>query len=240
MRNTPAAAALLTKLHYLANIQHAAILSRFFKTGPGQYGEGDVFIGVKVPALRKFAKEFTALSLTDVECLLQSEIHEARLVALLLLIFQTAKADTKSRKDIFDLYLANTNRINNWDLVDISAPHIVGAYLSNKSRRPLYKLARSASLWERRISILSTFHFIRQNDFGDTLSIAELLLRDKEDLIHKAVGWLLREIGKRELDIEEGFLKQFHHIMPRTMLRYAIEKFPERKRLTYLKSSKTA
>ena len=240
MRNTTSAAALLTKLQSLANEQHAAILSRFFKTGPGQYGEGDVFIGIKVPTLRKFAKEFASLSLIDIECILQSEIHEARLVALLLLMTRAAKADAKNRKLIFDLYLANTKRINNWDLVDISAPQIVGAYLADKSRKPLYKLARSSSLWERRISILSTFHFIRQNDFGDTLSIAEILLHDDEDLIHKAVGWMLREVGKRELDVEEAFLQKHYHLMPRTMLRYAIEKFPERKRLAYLKSSKTA
>jgi 3-methyladenine DNA glycosylase AlkD len=225
--------ALQSRLLSLANPQHAAVLARFFKTGPGQYGEGDIFIGVKVPILRKLAKEFQTLPLPEVECLLHSEIHEARLVALLILIMQAAKAD-KARKVIYDLYLANTKHINNWDLVDLSAPNIVGAYLEKRSRRPLYRLARSSSLWERRISILATFHFIRLGDFDDTLSIAEILVGDKQDLIHKAVGWMLREVGKRDLATEEGFLQLHYQIMPRTMLRYAIEKFPERKRRMYL------
>jgi 3-methyladenine DNA glycosylase AlkD len=226
---------LQVRLRALANPQHATVLARFFKTGPGQYGEGDVFVGVKVPVLRKLAKEFRTLPLPEVENLLHSEIHEDRLVALLILMLQVAKADAKSQKVIYDVYLANTKHINNWDLVDLSAPNIVGEYLEKKNRKPLYKLARSASLWERRISILATFHFIRQGDFGDTLSIAKLLLGDKEDLIHKAVGWMLREVGKKELAIEEGFLQKHYRVMPRTMLRYAIEKFPERKRRAYLK-----
>ena len=226
---------LLSHLRSLANPHHAAVLARFFKTGPGQYGEGDVFIGVKVPVLRKLAKEYKTLPLSEVEILLHSKIHEARLVALLILILQAAKSDAKGRKVIYDLYLANTQHINNWDLVDLSAPRIVGAYLEKKNRRPLYRLASSSSLWKRRISIMATFHFIRQEDFGDTLSIAEKLLDDKEDLIHKAVGWMLREVGKRELAVEEGFLQKHYRVMPRTMLRYAIEKFPEYKRQAYLK-----
>jgi 3-methyladenine DNA glycosylase AlkD len=228
-------AAVLSHLRSLANPQHAAVLARFFKTGPGQYGEGDKFIGIKVPVLRKLAKQYKTLALPEVENLLYSEIHEARLVALLLLIMQASKSDAKVRKAIFDLYLANTEHINNWDLVDLSAPNIVGAYLEKRSRRKLYRLARSSRLWERRISIMATFHFIRQGEFGDTLSIAEILLDDKEDLIHKAVGWMLREVGKRELEAEEGFLQKHCQVMPRTMLRYAIEKFSERKRRAYLK-----
>jgi 3-methyladenine DNA glycosylase AlkD len=226
---------LLADLQSIANPGHAAILARFFKTGPGEYGDGDVFIGIKVPALRKLAKEYKTLPFYEVECVLHSEIHEARLVALLILILQAINGDEKTNKVICDLYLTNTKYINNWDLVDLSAPNIVGPYLEDRSRKPLYKLARSSSLWERRISIISTFHFIRRGDFGDTLSIAEILLNDKEDLIHKAVGWMLREVGKRELTVEEEFLARHFKVMPRTMLRYAIERFPERKRQTYLK-----
>ena len=231
----PVARTLLSHLRSLANPHHAAVLARFFKTGPGQYGEADVFIGVKVPVLRKLSKEYKTLPLSEVEILLHSKIHEARLVALLILILHAAKSDAKGRKAIYDLYLANTQHINNWDLVDLSAPRIVGAYLEKKNRRPLYRLASSSSLWKRRISIMATFHFIRQEDFGDTLSIAEKLLDDKEDLIHKAVGWMLREVGKRKLSVEEGFLQKHYRVMPRTMLRYAIEKFPEYKRQAYLK-----
>lgn len=224
-----------TRLRSLGNAKDATILTRFFKTGPGEYGEGDVFIGVRVPVIRKVAKEFKDLPLSEVECLLQSHIHEERLAALVVLGLQAGKANAKTRRQIYDLYLANTEFVNNWDLVDLSAPHLVGAYLEGKSHRPLYRLAKSKSLWERRISILATFHFIRQNDFADTLRIAELLLADEEDLMHKAVGWMLREVGKRDLKTLEQFLQEHHHAMPRTMLRYAIEKFPERKRQAYLK-----
>ena len=221
-------------LRSLASPDVAAISARFFKTGPRQYGEGDVFIGVRVPAIRKVAKEFRSLPLRDVEALLQSKIHEERLLALAILVTQFQKADDKVRKPIYDLYLANTDRINNWDLVDLSAPQIVGGYLECRSRKPLIRLARSASLWERRIAILATFHFIRRGEFDDTLKIAEMLLADAEDLIHKAVGWMLREVGKRDLPREEKFLDQHHRAMPRTMLRYAIERFPQQKRLAYL------
>jgi 3-methyladenine DNA glycosylase AlkD len=221
-------------LRSLGNPQQAAILARFFKTGPGEYGEGDVFVGVKVPVQRKLAKEFRDLSLPEIECLLRSEIHEGRLTALLILVLQFAKADAKGRKCIYDLYLTNTEHVNNWDLVDLSAPQVVGAYLEAKSRKPLYGLAKSKSLWERRISILATFHFIRQGEFNDTLKIAEILLADKEDLIHKAVGWMLREVGKRDVQALEGFLQPHHRTMPRTMLRYAIERLAEKKRQMYL------
>jgi 3-methyladenine DNA glycosylase AlkD len=224
-----------TRLRSLGSPEHAKTLAWFFKTGPGQYGEGDKFAGLKVPVIRKLAKEYRALPLAEVESLLHSEIHEERLLALLILVLQAAKADDRTRKAIYQLYLANTQWINSWDLVDLSAPHLVGVYLERYSRKKLHQLAKSKSLWERRISILATFHFTRQGDFGDTLSIAEILLGDSEDLIHKAVGWMLREVGKRSLPALEGFLQKHVCTMPRTMLRYAIEKFPEKKRKAYLK-----
>ncbi|MGA2066537.1 MAG: DNA alkylation repair protein [Thermoguttaceae bacterium] len=227
---------LQTRLRSLGNPGDAAFLAGFFKTGPGQYGEGDVFIGVRVPVVRKVAREFKTLPPAEVECLLRSEIHEERLAALVILVMQAARADAKARKAICDLYLANTKFINNWDLVDLSAPQIVGAYLAGKSRRPLYRLARSSWLWDRRISILATFHFIRQGDFVDALKIAEMLLADREDLLHKAVGWMLREVGKRDVAALEQFLGRHCRAMPRTMLRYAIEKLPERRRQEYLRA----
>ena len=226
---------LQARLRSLGSPTDAAFLSGFFKTGPGQYGAGDVFAGVRVPVLRRLAKEFKSLPLPQVERLLHSAIHEERLTALLILVLRAGRADAATRKRIYDLYLANTRYINNWDLVDLSAPHLVGVHLEDKSRKPLDRLARSKSLWERRIAILATFHFIRQNDFADTLEIAESLLADQEDLIHKAVGWMLREVGKRDQPALEGFLDKFQRIMPRTMLRYAIERFPERKRQAYLR-----
>ena len=225
---------LQNRLRSLGNPKDAAFLAGFFKTSPGQYGEGDVFIGVRVPVTRKVAKEYSTLPLTEVECLLHSPIHEERLAALVILVMQAAKADAAAGRRIYDFYLANTRYINNWDLVDLSAPQIVGAYLADKSRKPLYRLARSSWLWDRRISILATFHFIRQADFDDTLKIAETLLGDREDLMHKAVGWMLREVGKRDVRPLEHFLDQHSRIMPRTMLRYAIEKFPEKNRRTYM------
>ncbi len=225
------------RLRSFACPEQAAILSRFFKTSPGQYGEGDRFIGVKVPVTRKVAKEFKDLPLA--ECLLHSDIHEERLLALVILVGQFEKGDDATRKSIYDLYLANMANINNWDLVDLSAPQIVGGYLENRSRKPLCRLAKSASLWERRTSIVATHWFIRQGDLADTLRIAEKLLGDREDLIHKAVGWMLREVGKRETAALEEFLDQHCRVMPRTMLRYAIERFPEKKRRAYLRPGKT-
>ena len=222
-------------LDALGDPEKAAHAQRFFKTGPGQYGEGDIFVGIRVPVLRRLAKEYQALSLAETTALLHSPIHEARLLALLILVRKYAKGDAATRKTIYDLYLKNTRWINNWDLVDVTTPHIVGKFLMDRSREPLYRLARSSSLWERRIAIITTFEFIRHDQFEDTLAIAETLLHDKEDLIHKAVGWMLREVGKRNLDAEEGFLHQHYRTMPRTMLRYAIEKFPEPKRQAYLK-----
>jgi 3-methyladenine DNA glycosylase AlkD len=183
------------------------------------------------------AKELKATPIDDVLQLLQSPIHEDRSLALLILVHAFTKDDAATKKKIYEAYLAHTDFINNWDLVDVSAPHIVGAYLKDKSRKPLYKLAKSNSLWERRISIIATQHFIRQNDFADTLQIAKLLLHDQHDLIHKAVGWMLREIGNRDLATEEAFLQVHYRMMPRTLLRYAIEKFPEAKRQAYLKGT---
>ncbi|MCY2995526.1 MAG: DNA alkylation repair protein [Planctomycetota bacterium] len=223
------------RLRSLGCPKQAAILARFFKTGPGQYGEGDRFVGVKVPVTRKVAGEFKSLSLTEVACLLHSEIHEERLLALVILVGQFEKGDDSARKRIYDLHLANTKHINNWDLVDLSAPQIVGGYLENRSRKPLDRLAKSASIWERRISIVATHWFIRHGDFADTLRIAEKLLTDKEDLIHKAAGWMLREVGKRDAAVLEEFLSEHCRVMPRTMLRYAIERFPDEKRQAYLK-----
>ncbi len=207
---------------------------RFFKTGQGEYGEGDAFLGIRVPALRKLAKEFNSVPLDDAIELLESPYHEARLLALFLLVASYAKGGDMERAAIYRVYLGHTECINNWDLVDSSAEHIVGAHLLNRSRKPLYRLARSASLWERRISMMSTFHFVKQGDFDETLRLAELLLNDAEDLIHKAVGWMLRETGNRRRETEIAFLDEHYREMPRTMLRYAIEKFPEPERLAYL------
>lgn len=208
---------------------------RFFKTGPGEYGEGDRFIGVSVPDLRRLARQYDDLTLDEMAELLGSSIHEERLLALIIMVRVYEQSDRATRRKLYQLYLANTRHINNWDLVDLSAHHIVGDYLYDRSRAPLYRLARSRSLWERRIAVLATFHLIKNGDFDDAFAIAERLLSDDEDLIHKAVGWMLREIGNRNLASEERFLKRHHAVMPRTMLRYAIEKFPEGKRQRYLK-----
>jgi len=225
------------KIRALADKEKARVLQGFFKTGPGQYGEGDVFLGITVPVLRKLAKEYRDATVADAIHLLQSAVHEERLLALFLLVASYSRGNAALREQIFTLYLKNARHINNWDLVDLSAPNVVGNYLANKSRRPLYDLARSGHLWKKRIAILSTFYFIRQNDFSDTLRISTILLRDDHDLIHKAVGWMLREVGKRSLDSEERFLQKHYRDMPRTMLRYAIERFPEAKRKKYLKGT---
>lgn len=225
------------QLKKLADKKHAMILQRFFKTGTGEYGEGDEFMGIKVPPLRKLAADFDYLSLTDAQILLNSKFHEERLLALLILVRKFRNGEMSEQKEIFDLYLTNTGNIDNWDLVDVSAEHIVGAWLYDKSKTPLYNLSKSQSLWERRISIMSTFHYIKRMEFSETLKISRIFLKDEEDLIHKAVGWMLREIGKRDLDVEEKFLKAHYKSMPRTMLRYAIEKFPESKRQDYLKGN---
>jgi 3-methyladenine DNA glycosylase AlkD len=229
-----------TKLNALASPEVAASSARFFKTGPGQYGEGDTFIGVRVPAIRKLARECRALPLTETEALLHSQIHEERLLALLVLVLGVGKGDDAHRKAVYDLYLGNTQHVNNWDLVDSSAPAIVGGYLVNKSRKPLVGLAKSSSLWERRIAVIATQHFIRLEDFDDTLAISRLLLADKEDLIHKATGWMLREVGDRDEAALEAFLTEHGAVMPRTMLRYAIEKFTPEQRRAYLEAGRPA
>lgn len=210
-------------------------LSRFFKTGKGQYGEGDVFLGIKVPVQREIVKKFKDASLKEIQELLDDEMHECRLTGLLILVNQYGKAENK--KQIFDFYLKNAKKINNWDLVDLSAPNIVGTYLLDKKaeRKVLYLLVKSKNLWERRIAILSTFTFLRNGDYTDTLKISEVLLKDEHDLIHKAVGWMLREVGKRNKEIEVSFLQKHCKTMPRTMLRYAIEKFSPRERAFFMK-----
>lgn len=224
-----------SKLQKLGNKQKARVLQRFFKTGTGEYGEGDIFLGVRVPEVRKLAKEYKDIRISDVRNLMEAPIHEERLLALLIFVIKYSQGNDLVKRRVYELYLKNTRHINNWDLVDLSAEKIVGDYLMDKSKKPLYNLAKSKSLWERRISIIATFHFIKQNKFAETLIIAEILLTDKEDLIHKAVGWMLREIGKRHLPTEEKFLNEHYQEMPRTMLRYAIERFPESKRQGYLK-----
>lgn len=224
-----------SRLVTLSNAEDALFLQRFFKTGPGQYGEGDLFRGIRVPELRKLSRAWEAIPLERAAQLLHSTYHEDRLLALLILVRKYAKADEADRAALYELYLSSTHCINNWDLVDASAEHIVGAYLSDKSQEPLDRLARSRHIWERRIAIIATFHFIRRGTFDATLRIAEILLKDEEDLIHKAVGWMLREVGKRDMEREEAFLIAHYRRMPRTMLRYAIEKFPEDERQRYLK-----
>jgi 3-methyladenine DNA glycosylase AlkD len=223
------------RLHSLGDEQHVQVLRRFFKTGMGEYGEGDQFVGLRVPQMRKLSKEYYSLPLSETIRLLRSPVHEARFLALLILINNYARGDSYLRERIFNEYLDNTRFINNWDLVDVSAEHIVGVHLQNGGRDRLRALAESNLLWDRRIAVMATFHYIKERDFGETLRIAEILLRDQEDLIHKAVGWMLREVGKRELSVEESFLKTRYKIMPRTMLRYAIEKFPEGVRQKYLR-----
>jgi 3-methyladenine DNA glycosylase AlkD len=229
------AADIQQKLAALADPVRASSSQRYFKTGPGGYGEGDSFRGIRVPVLRSICREYQEISITEAERLLVSSFHEDRLLALLLLVRRYGKGDAATREKIYRLYLKKTKYINNWDLVDSSAGDIVGAYLWDKDREPLYKLAVSHNLWERRIAIIATSYFIRRDDFQDTLNIAGMLLDDHEDLLHKGVGWMLREVGNRDRVTEEKFLREHYRAMPRTMLRYAIEKFPEDERQRYLK-----
>jgi len=220
----------------LANSDKAKDLSRFFKTGKDQYGEGDIFLGVSVPDQRKTAKKYLNLSLDGIQELLSSKVHEHRLTSLFILISKFEKGNNKLKKEIFDFYLQNTKNINNWDLVDLSAPKILGLYILDnpKEKKTLYKLVKSKNLWEKRIVMLSTYAFIKNNEFDDAFKISEILLKDKHDLIHKAVGWMLREIGNRNQAKEESFLKKHCKKMPRTMLRYAIEKFDKTKKEIYI------
>jgi len=231
----PALTQIKSDLAKLASPKNAKIALWFFKTKKGEYGYGDKFIGVRGPQQREVAKKYyQQTSLTEVQKLLNSPIHEHRQTALFILVNKFPKSNPTEQKQIYQLYLKNTKHINNWDLVDCSAPHVVGTYLFDKNRAVLYHLAKSKNLWEKRIAILSTFYFIRQNDFQDTLDIAKILLTDPHDLIHKAVGWMLREVGNYHRPTEEKFLKQYGAQLPRTALRYAIEKFPEKLRFKYL------
>ncbi|MCK4891737.1 MAG: DNA alkylation repair protein [Candidatus Pacebacteria bacterium] len=229
----------------LSDLKQAKILQGFFKTGKGDYGEGDIFLGIKVPVQRKIAQAFRDLSLNDIKGLLESKIHEHRFIALIILIDKYQESDFKNREVIFDFYLENSKNINNWDLVDVSAPKILGDYLLNKPRNILYELAKSQpkaglpcakkNLWQKRIAIVSTLAFIKDDDFKDTLKISKILLLDENDLIQKAIGWMLREVGKRNQEIEEGFLKKNYSRISRVTLKYAIEKFDTKTRNFYLK-----
>lgn len=230
----PALTAVRKALRDAGNPEDAVFLQRFFKTGPGQYGEGDHFLGIRVPATRTLARQFRDLPLADVEELLHDKWHEARSLALVLLVGRYERGDDAERRRVYKLYLAKTDRINNWDLVDLSAPSIVGAHLESRSRAVLDKLAKSKSLWERRIAIVSTYWFIRCRQFDDTFRISTALLGDKHDLIHKAVGWMLREVGKRDESALERFLDEHAKTMPRTALRYSIERMTPERRAHYM------
>lgn len=239
---TPEVGQVITRLETIADSEIAQHSARYFKTGPGEYGEGDRFRGIRVPALRKLVKEYRALSHADVLAMLHSAWHEDRLLALLIWVEQYRRGDAARKRLIFDDYLAHTAYINNWDLIDSSAPKIVGAQLfaQGEHRAPialLTTLAQSSSLWERRIAIMATMYFIDKGEYAETLRLADLLLHDDQDLIHKAVGWMLREMGKHDIATEEAFLLPRYHTMPRTMLRYAIEKFPETRRQAYLRGT---
>lgn len=226
---------LLRDFSLSADPQKAKVLQRFFKTGPGEYGEGDIFLGVDVPTQRRLAKKYANLSRTEIRKLLTSKIHEQRLTALLILLLQYQKADETGREEIVNFYLNHTRWINSWDLVDATAPKILGDFLLRREKKILFQLARSENLWERRIAIIATLRFIKEGRDQETLEIAKILLSDSHDLIHKAVGWMLREVGKHNRRAEEEFLCRYASIMPRTALRYALEKFPAEEREKYLK-----
>lgn len=207
----------------------------FFKTKKGEYGYQDKFLGITVPVQRSVAREFISLPLEEIEILLESRMHEHRLTSLIIMVDRFKRGDSTEKKRIFDFYLKNKNRVNNWDLVDASAPHIIGEYLINKKRNILFKLARSEVLWDKRIAIVSTYAFIKRGDFEDTISISKILMNDKADLIHKAVGWMLREVGKRDKKKLVEFLNSYNKMMPRTTLRYSIEHFGPSERKKFMK-----
>ncbi len=225
---------LRNEVKIIASKERAAVSRRFFKTGKGQYGEGDVFVGITVPQCRSLAKKYNICTLEELETLLQSKIHEERLIVLLILVEQFDIASDPMKKQIYDFYLKNTFYINNWDLVDLSADKIVGSYLLDKPKNILVELATSENIWRRRIAMLATYNFIKNKSYTDALNIAKILLHDKHDLIQKAVGWMLREIGKRDEATEKKFLDKYHREMPRTTLRYAIERFPSDVRKKYM------
>ena len=226
------------EIRALANKEIAQHSLRFFKTDKGEYGHGDLFLGVRAPKIRLIAKKHIDISITDMKTLIQSKYHEERFLGLIILVNKYAKTkDKKNRNQLYKIYVSSFKYINNWNLVDVTCPHVTGKHLIDKDRTILYKWAKSEDLWTKRIAMISTFSFIRKNDLEDTFKIAEILLQDKHDLIHKAVGWMLREAGKRDIKKEEAFLKKHYKTMPRTMLRYSIEKFPETKRQKYLKGT---
>lgn len=226
---------IIADLKRAGNADYAVHSKRFFKTGKGEYGEGDLFLGIRVPEIRKLVTRFRDVPAAEIEKCLSSPYHEVRLFGFLSLAYRFKKADAAIQKFLFDTYLRNKAYVNNWDIVDVTAPNVIGAYLLDRDKTLLYELARSQGLWDKRIAVIATFTFIKAGKFEDALNISEILLLSKEDLIHKAVGWMLREIGKRDLETEEIFLKNHYRTMPRTMLRYAIERFEEKKRQKYLK-----
>lgn len=218
----------------LADKKKAELLSRYFKTGKGQYGEGDIFLGLTVPSQREVAKDFCHLSFLDLQKFLNSKYHEFRLIALLILVKKFSKSSESERKKIVDFYLKNLKNINNWDLVDLSCHHILGVYLFDKNRKILYKLASSKHLWTKRVAVISTFYFIKNNDLDDVYKIAKMLINDKHDLMHKAVGWMLREAGKKDQARLEKFLLDNKEKIDRTTWRYAIERFDLKKRSYFM------
>lgn len=222
------------KLKSKSNPKRAKIYSRYFKSGSGEYGEGDIFLGVSIPDLRTVARQYINLPLSQIETLLHSRIHEERLLAVIIIVDSFARGDYAEKERIYRFYLKNVKWINNWDLVDLSAPKIIGCYLLGKSKVILYNYAKSKNLWKRRIAIIATFEFIRHANYNETIKIAEILLSDQHNLIHKAVGWMLREVGKRSIQTEELFLKKYYKFMPRVMLRYSIEKFSDHKKQLFL------
>ncbi len=226
---------LMDSLNALENPARAVHSQRFFKTGKGQYGEGDIFIGLTVPQTRLVCKNYYNLSIAEIEKVLESPIHEHRLAAVIIMRWQAERANSVLRKSLYDLYLRRTDRINNWDIIDISCHKIVGRYLANKNRAILYKLASSKQMWDRRITIVSTAYFISKNDLDDTFKLSEILLNDKEDLMHKATGWMLREAGKKDESRLKEFLDKYAYVMPRTMLRYSLEKLHPADRAYYMK-----
>jgi 3-methyladenine DNA glycosylase AlkD len=229
------AAKLESELKSLADSKRAELSQRYFKTGPGEYGEGDVFLGISVPVQRTIARKYYDLELSDLKGLLRNSIHEFRLTSLFILGHIYKKSEHKRKKSIINFYLSNRKYINNWDLVDSSAPYILGDYLIDKPKKILLDLAKSENIWDRRIAVLATFAFITNNEFSWTIKLAKLLLKDKHDLMHKAVGWMLRETGKRDFKVLKNFLDKYAGSMPRTMLRYAVEKIPEERRKYYMK-----
>lgn len=226
---------ILNELLSVANPEKAVFLQRFFKTGPGQYAEGDVFLGLVVPLTRSIAKANKQTPLSELQLLIESKYHEARLCALLIVVEKFKKASEAEREMLYEFYLRNARFINNWDLVDVTCPHVVGTYLLDKDRSRLYELAKSDLLWEQRIAIVSTVTFIRNRQYDDTLALAEMLMMHNHDLMHKAVGWMLREVGKKDREALTDFLELHATELPRTGLRYAIEHYPEEQRQYFLK-----